>query len=76
MFDQQAESFSFNAPAVSSQGDTLSFEVTVTDTNGNSDTTTTVISVSEKQELDKGGSIGWVGLLLLPVVWMRRKFKA
>ncbi|MCG9731930.1 pre-peptidase C-terminal domain-containing protein [Shewanella sp. Isolate13] len=76
LFDKQAETFSFDAPAVSSQGDTLSFEVTVTDANGNSDTTTTFISVTEKQELDKGGSIGWVGLLLLPVVWMRRKHRA
>ncbi|WP_338056262.1 S8 family serine peptidase [Shewanella pneumatophori] len=76
LFDKTAESFSFNAPSVGSQGDTLSFELTVTDTNGNSDTTNAVVSVSEAAELDKGGSIGWVGMLLLPVVWMRRKLKA
>lgn len=76
LFDNKAESFSFAAPEVGSQGDILSFELTVSDSNGNSDKTTAVVSVSEAKELDKGGSIGWVGLLLLPVVWMRRKLKA
>ncbi|PKG74112.1 peptidase S8 [Shewanella sp. GutCb] len=76
LFDTAAESFMFEAPQVGSQGDTLSFELTVSDSNGNSDTATTVVSVTQAEELDKGGSFGWLGLLLLPVVWIRRKLKS
>lgn len=73
LFDKTAESFSFEAPNVGSEGALLSFELTVTDTNGNADSATAVVSVTEAEELDKGGALGWMGLLLLPVVWMRRK---
>ncbi|WP_299801613.1 S8 family serine peptidase [uncultured Shewanella sp.] len=76
LFDKKAESFSFKAPNVASEGAILSFELTVTDSNGNSDSSTAIVSVTEAKELDKGGSVGWMGLLLLPVVWMRRKLKA
>ncbi|WP_394201189.1 S8 family serine peptidase [Shewanella waksmanii] len=72
-FDATAESFSFIAPDVSSEGVILSFDVTVSDGNGNSDDASTVVSITEAKKLDTGGALGWVGLMLVPLVWLRRK---
>ncbi|MEZ9821344.1 S8 family serine peptidase [Shewanella sp. 10N.286.45.A1] len=76
LFDDAAESFMFEAPKVDAEGAILSFELTVSDSNGNSDTTTAVTSVTNAEKVDDGGSAGWMALLLLPVVWIRRKMKS
>ncbi|WP_065204410.1 S8 family serine peptidase [Shewanella woodyi] len=69
------KSVSFDAPEVDNQGAVLSFELTVSDGNGNSGTAMTTITVTDTPEVDDGGSMGWVTTLLLPLVWMRRKFQ-
>ena len=74
--DKSAASFTFKAPEVDSKGMILSFELTVSDTNGNSDVATTHVSIAESIKADNGGAAGWMTLMLLPFVWMRRKFKA
>jgi len=66
---------SFEAPEVDSQGTVLSFEVTVADGNGNSSSAMTSVAVTDTPEFDDGGSMGWIATLLLPLVWIRRKFK-
>ncbi|MEW6983672.1 S8 family serine peptidase [Colwelliaceae bacterium 6471] len=63
-------SFTFVAPKVSSQNDTVSFQLTVDDGNGNSDTAVVSISVVDKKTT--GGSFGWL-LLSAPLFWLRRK---
>lgn len=75
-FDTTSESFSFIAPDVSSEGVILSFDVTVSDGNGNSDDASTVVSITEAKKLDSGGALGWAGLMLLPLVWLRRKLES
>ena len=69
------ESVSFDAPEVDKQGAVLSFEVTVSDGNGNSNTAMTTVTVTKTPEVDDGGSMGWIATLLLPFVWIRRKFQ-
>jgi len=70
-FSGTASSFSFETPNVSSQGDTVSFHLTVDDGNGNTDTA--IVAVTIVDSPDSGGSFGWLSLTLLPLVWLRRK---
>ena len=72
-FDANASEISFTAPSVGAAGTSLSFELTVTDTHGNMDSQAVTVMVENKPE--DGGSMGWLGLLMLPVVWLRRKVK-
>ncbi|MEZ9198089.1 S8 family serine peptidase [Shewanella sp. 10N.286.54.B9] len=76
-FDASASSISFLAPDVDESGDTLGFELTVSDVNGNSDTTSASFNVVYQRpyEQSSGGSAGWLTTLLLPLVWLRRKKK-
>jgi subtilisin family serine protease len=70
------QSVTFDAPEVNDQGAVLSFELTVSDGNGNTDTTMTTVTVIDTPEFnDNGGSMGWIATLLLPLVWIRRKFQ-
>jgi len=69
-FSESAASFSFEAPNVSSQNGIVSFHLTVDDGNGNTDTAIVAVSIVN---MDEGGSMGWLSLTLLPLVWLRRK---
>ncbi|MEC4728897.1 pre-peptidase C-terminal domain-containing protein [Shewanella sp. D64] len=69
------KSVTFDAPEVDSQGTVLSFELTVSDGNGNSNTKMTSVTVTDTLNFDEGGSMGWIATLLLPLVWIRRKFQ-
>nr|WP_275660539.1 S8 family serine peptidase [Shewanella sp. Isolate13] len=77
-FNASAASFEFLAPDVKESGDTLAFELTVSDGNGNSDTKSVSFPVQYQRsyKTSDGGSVGWFTTLLLPLLWMRRKFKA
>ena len=69
-FSESAASFSFEAPNVSSQNGIVSFHLTVDDGNGNTDTAIVAVAIVN---MDEGGSMGWLSLTLLPLVWLRRK---
>ncbi|WP_028765723.1 S8 family serine peptidase [Shewanella fidelis] len=77
-FNASSASFSFLAPDVKVSGDTLSFELTVSDANGNSDSTSASFPVEYQRpyESSDGGSLGWFTTLLLPLAWLRRKKKS
>ena len=70
-FDSSSANLSVVAPKVSGQDEVFTFELTVTDANGNSNTTTESFDVSNKKK--KGGSLGWLALLLTPLAMLRRK---
>ncbi len=69
-FSAAGSNISFTAPDVGSAGESLAFEVTVSDGHGNTDTAQTSVKVTDKSS---GGALGWLGLVLLPFAWMRRK---
>lgn len=72
-FDANASEISFTAPSVGDAGETLTFELTVSDSHGNMDTK--AVSVMVENISEDSGSLGWLSLLMLPVVWLRRKIK-
>lgn len=72
-FNATASEISFSAPSVSPEGQTLTFELTVSDSHGNMDTKT--VSVMVENQPEDGGAFGWLSLLMLPLVWLRRKIK-
>ncbi|WP_338589181.1 S8 family serine peptidase [Shewanella khirikhana] len=63
----------FKAPEANGGSEVISFNLTVTDTQGNSDST--LVSVSITDNPNKGGSLGWLALLLAPVAFLRRRMK-
>jgi len=69
-FNENATSFTFEAPRVSSSNDILSFHLLVDDGNGNTDTAIVAVEILNKK--DSGGSFAWL-LLAAPLVWLRRK---
>jgi hypothetical protein len=72
-FDSTASEINFTAPAVGFDGEMLVFELTVADGHGNMNTK--AASVMVENTPDDGGSLGWLSLLMLPIVWLRRKVK-
>ncbi|WP_283106882.1 S8 family serine peptidase [Shewanella surugensis] len=72
-FDASGQSISFDTPLVSKSGDTLGFDLTVTDSNGNTDIASTSVDIDNESS---GGSLGWIALTLLPLAWLRRKLAA
>ncbi len=71
-FDASAATITVDAPDVDDAGEILTFQVTVSDTNGNSDTQLVTVNVHETAN-HQGGAFGWISLLLMPLVWLRRK---
>ena len=73
-FDANAGVISFTAPEIEGENEVISFELTVTDTAGN---TNTVISSSNIVQANRGsgGSFGWLLLLGLPLLALRRKLR-
>ncbi|KFZ37301.1 protease [Shewanella mangrovi] len=70
-FDATASSISPEAPDVDDAGEILTFQVTVSDPHGNSKTDVVTVNVYETP--NSGGALGWMSLLLMPLVWLRRK---
>ena len=68
-FNASSASISFTAPTIE-KDETIAFQLTVDDGNGNSDTTTASVSIVNKK---KGGSFGWLVLLLTPMLFTRRR---
>ncbi|MDR9764761.1 S8 family serine peptidase [Shewanella baltica] len=73
-FDATASEISFTAPPAPPVGETLTFELTVADGHGNMDAKAVSVMVENTPD-NGGGSLGWLSLLMLPVVWLRRKVK-
>lgn len=73
-FNRNSGSISFTAPEINSESQVISFELTVTDPAGNSDS---VISSSNiiQGNRSSGGSFGWLLLLGLPLLALRRKLR-
>lgn len=71
-FDASAAGTTFVAPAVHGSAQTVSFQVVVSDDKGNSDTQVVSVSVTEAPD-NGGGAVGWLGLLLAPLAFVRRK---
>ncbi|QSX35448.1 S8 family serine peptidase [Shewanella avicenniae] len=70
-FDATAASITMDAPDVGSDGEILSFQVTVSDRHGNS--VNKIVTVNVVETPNHGGALGWFTLLMLPLVWLRRK---
>jgi subtilisin family serine protease len=68
-FDASAASFTFVAPKVS-KDETVSFQLTVNDGNGNTNIAVASASIVNKKA---SGSFGWLMLLLIPMLFTRRK---
>lgn len=70
-FDPTAATLSFEAPKVKKAGDTMAFQLYVSDDNGNTDMTFTSVEIVNKKS-SSGGSFAWLMLLITPMLWVRR----
>lgn len=73
-FDASAATITLDAPDVDDAGEILTFQLTVSDPNGNSETQSVTVNVYETAN-HHGGALGWFSLMLMPLVWLRRKVK-
>lgn len=70
-FDATAATISFVTPKVAKEGDTMSFQLYVTDSNGNTDMTFVSVALLDKKS-KKAGTFAWLMLLITPMIWARR----
>ena len=71
-FGETQQKPSFVVPGVR-DGEVMTFDLVVTDANGNTDETT--VSFSVVNSSSSGGAMGYLLLMLLPLIGLRRRFK-